>query len=452
MQADKEDLTRGAMSDHFRNLAIPAAFGMLFSTLYNVVDVYWAGRISTEAQAGLAIGYQAFFILMSVGIGLSSGLSALVSNAKGEKNDTLTRRFIAQGISFGVIAAALLMVLGSFLGPFLIVLVSEPGGYREAATGYFRWLIFALPGFLIAFGGNGILQAHGDSRSMQRAMMVAFLANIALNPLFIFGIPGLWSGMGFNGIALSTIVSQTGVMCWIHVQGLAPENQRQPGTRRVRPQPCLLQGHHRPDGPGHHGVSCHVRFGIRGAVLPERLWRRGAGSLWRGPSDRTDPASARPWHDGRALAHRGPELWRQMPRPGARGALVLLENRFRHDSHRGPHPLVRRQQLSWLLHRRSGRGQDRHQLPARRCGAVSALHDALCHQLAVAGPETPDLDALDQHLPPGVRRRLLCLAIRRGLSVQPLGRLAGHRLRRRLGLGSGVDHRQPDRSGIDRRP
>ena len=211
----QDDLTTGPMSGHFRNLAIPAAFGMLFSTLYNVVDVYWAGRISTDAQAGLAIGYQAFFILMSVGIGLSGGLSALVSNAKGARDKALARRFVAQGLAFAAIATAILMLVGSFLGPFLITLVSEPGDYRDAATGYFGWLIFALPGFLLAFGGNGILQAHGDSRSMQRAMMVAFFANIVLNPLFVFGIPGLWGGMGFNGIALATIVSQTGVMGWI---------------------------------------------------------------------------------------------------------------------------------------------------------------------------------------------------------------------------------------------
>ena len=107
------------------------------------------------------------------------------------------------------------MVIGWFLGPRLIDLVSEPGAYRDAALGYFYWLIFALPGFLLAYGGNGILQAHGDSRSMQRALMVAFVANIVLNPLFMFGLPGLWNGMGFNGIAAATIISQTGVMVYI---------------------------------------------------------------------------------------------------------------------------------------------------------------------------------------------------------------------------------------------
>ena len=211
----KDDLTTGSMASHFRALAIPAAFGMLFATLYNIVDVYWAGRLSTDAQAGLAIGFQAFFILMAVGFGLSSALSALVSNAKGSKNAAQTQTFIAQGLTYGVIATVVLMIVGWFLGPMLITLVSEPGVYRNAALGYFRWLIFALPGFFLAYGGNGILQAHGDSRSMQRALMVAFFVNIGLNPLLMFGIGGVWAGMGFNGIALATIVSQTGVMVFI---------------------------------------------------------------------------------------------------------------------------------------------------------------------------------------------------------------------------------------------
>ena len=214
----KDDLTTGPMALHFRTLAIPAAFGMLFTTLYNVVDVYYAGLLSTEAQAGLAIGYQAFFILMAVGFGLSSALSTLVSNAKGSGDAAEAQRYVVQGLAFGGVITASCMVIGWFLGPELIVLVSEPGAYRDAAMGYFYWLIFALPGFLLAYGGNGILQAHGDSRSMQRALMAAFIANIGLNPLFMFGLPGVWSGMGFNGIAAATIISQTGVMVYILVR------------------------------------------------------------------------------------------------------------------------------------------------------------------------------------------------------------------------------------------
>ena len=211
----KDDLTVGPMALHFRRLAIPAALGMLFATLYNVVDVYYAGKLSTDAQAGLAIGYQAFFILMALGFGLSSALSALVSNAKGSGETSQVRQYISQGLTFAVILTLLSMIVGCFIGPTLIGIVSEPGAYRNAGLGYFGWLIFALPGFLIAYGGNGILLAHGDTLSMQRALMLAFVANIILNPLFMFGVPGYLTGMGFNGIAAATIISQTCVMLFI---------------------------------------------------------------------------------------------------------------------------------------------------------------------------------------------------------------------------------------------
>ena len=214
------DLTEGSIASHFKMLAVPAALGMLFSTLYNVVDVYFAGQISTQAQAGLAIGFQAFFITMSVGFGLGAAMSALVGNARGKKDDAAARQLASQGIGFGIAAVVVLMIGAAIAGPSVIELVSEPGEYREAATTYFQWLIIALPGFLLAYGANGILQAHGDTVSMQRAMMVAFVANIGLNPLLIYGIPGLIPGLGLNGIAIATVISQTGVMVWILYQVL----------------------------------------------------------------------------------------------------------------------------------------------------------------------------------------------------------------------------------------
>lgn len=209
------DLTRGAIASHFGALAIPGAVGMLFNTLYNIVDMYFAGMLGTSEQAGLALGFQAFFVAMSVGIGLGSAMSALVGNALGAKDRRQARRTAAQGLVYGLIAALILWLAGQWYGPALVRLVSEPGDYREAGIRYYQILSLALPSFLIAFGCNGILQAQGDGRSMQRALMAAFFVNIALNPLLIYGIPGLWAGIGFDGLAVSTVISQTGVMIFM---------------------------------------------------------------------------------------------------------------------------------------------------------------------------------------------------------------------------------------------
>jgi MATE family, multidrug efflux pump len=214
------DLTTGPIAGHFRALAVPAAIGMLFNTLYNIVDMFFAGMLSTSAQAGIALGTQVFFIAMSVGFGLAAAMAALVGNALGAKDNRRARRLMAQGLSYGVIASVLLAGFGTWYGPALIALVSEPGPYQDAGLRYFHLMLMALPAFLLAFACNGMLQSHGDGRSMSRALMVAFFANIGLNPLFIYGIPGLWGGIGFDGLALSTLVSQTGVMLYMIAQVL----------------------------------------------------------------------------------------------------------------------------------------------------------------------------------------------------------------------------------------
>jgi putative MATE family efflux protein len=213
--AEASDLTQGPLPGHFRRIAVPAALGMLFSTLYNVVDVWYAGKLSTDEQAGLAISATILMLFNAFGIGLGSGLSALVGNAIGAKDQTLARRTTLQGISYGAIGSIVLTLVGVVLTPTLVGALSEPGAYRDAGIDYMMLLMLAVPGFIMAFAGNGILQAQGDAVSMQRAMVVAFFANVGLNPLMIWGLPGLWDGIGFDGIAASTVISQSGVALFI---------------------------------------------------------------------------------------------------------------------------------------------------------------------------------------------------------------------------------------------
>jgi len=211
--ATTHDLTVGPISGHFRTLAIPTALGMVFTTLYNVVDVYYAGMLSTDAQAGLAISFQVFFVLIALGFGLSSAMGALVGNALGEKSGDASI-IASQGITVGIIVAVLAVVVGLSVSPPLIALISEPGGYRDAANDYLKILMFAAPAFLLAFGANGVLVAQGDTKSMLYANIGAFLGNLVLNPVFIFGF-GPIPAIGFNGIALSTLLCQSGVMIFI---------------------------------------------------------------------------------------------------------------------------------------------------------------------------------------------------------------------------------------------
>lgn len=209
------DLTVGPLSGHFRALAVPTAIGMVFTTLTNVADMYFAGLLGTNEQAGLALSFQVFMVLVALGFGISAAMGALVGNALGGKQMARARHVANQGILFGVTASVLLFAAGQLATGSMIGVISEPGAARDAAVSYLEVLLFAMPAFLLAYGANGILTAQGDTVTVSRAQIGAFFANLALNPLFIFGIPGLVPGMGFDGIALSTVVCYLGMLAWI---------------------------------------------------------------------------------------------------------------------------------------------------------------------------------------------------------------------------------------------
>jgi Na+-driven multidrug efflux pump len=128
------DLTTGPLAGHFLRLAVPAAIGMVFSTLYNVVDVFFAGLIGTDAQAGLTVAFQCFFIFVTVGFGLGAAMTALVGNAIGGRNDTAARTIAHQGIGFSLLASLVLVLAAVLGGPPLIAFISNEGAYRDAGT------------------------------------------------------------------------------------------------------------------------------------------------------------------------------------------------------------------------------------------------------------------------------------------------------------------------------
>jgi putative MATE family efflux protein len=214
-KSDYGKLTSGSIPQHFRSMAVPMAIGMVFSTLYAVVDTFYAGLISTDTQAGLVIASQVFMLLIALGFGLSTAMGALVGHALGEKMSTDARQLACQGIVFGISASIIISAVGHFYSADILSVISKPGAYQDAAIDYLQLLLFGAIAFILAFGANGILQAQGNMKAMQRAQVWAFFANLGLNPLFIFGIPNIVPVMGFTGIAVSTLVSQSGVLVYV---------------------------------------------------------------------------------------------------------------------------------------------------------------------------------------------------------------------------------------------
>ncbi len=215
----ERNLTEGALAGHLRQMAVPAALGMVFTTLYNVVDTYYAGWISTGAQAGLSVSFSAFMMMMAVGIGLNMGAGALIGGALGEKNPDKARAFSAGAIGAAALLALGLMLAGILWGDGLLRLMRVGDEVFSTASSYLGVMFFGLPAFMVGFTANGVLTAQGDTDTNKQAQMIACIVNIGLNPLLMFGALGL-PGLGFHGIAVSTILIQFGVAIWLVTRAL----------------------------------------------------------------------------------------------------------------------------------------------------------------------------------------------------------------------------------------
>src|SRR3954469_4126653 len=93
-------LTTDAIPELIWRIAVPSSVGLFFNTMYNFVDTYCAGLLSTDALAALSLSFPLFFVMVAVGSGISQGTTALMANALGARQPEEARLIFAQSISF----------------------------------------------------------------------------------------------------------------------------------------------------------------------------------------------------------------------------------------------------------------------------------------------------------------------------------------------------------------
>lgn len=201
------DLTQGKILHHIRRLAVPASIGMVFNTLYNVVDTFYSGRIGTDSMAGLAVSFPIFFLIIALSAGIGSGTTALSSIAIGEKNQKSFHALIKNSIYLGLFIALILIVVAPMISEFLLKVSGATGSTLLEANRYMNTLFYGSLFFILNFIFNGVLSAQGDTKSYRNALIIGFFLNLILDPMFIYGwlfIPKL----GTIGIALATVIVQ----------------------------------------------------------------------------------------------------------------------------------------------------------------------------------------------------------------------------------------------------
>jgi len=204
------DLTTGPLSRHLLKIAVPSSLGYLFSTLYNVVDNLFAGHISDAALAAIGRSFPVFFLfIITVDVGLAIGISALVSNALGAKDNEKARLYTAQGLGLGMVLATVVCVLGWVFAVPLLKLLGAEGEEIPLALAYLGPVFIAGWFIIVGYTMNGALQATGDTITVGTVSLFGFIANIGLNWVFVYPLD-----MGLRGIGIATLII-TAITCGI---------------------------------------------------------------------------------------------------------------------------------------------------------------------------------------------------------------------------------------------
>ena len=200
-------LTKDPIWFLLRKVTIPASVGSLFQTFYNLVDTWFAGRISAEAIAAIAKSFPIYFTIIAIGVGLTAGTNTLIGNNIGANNKKKASLFVAQSIIFAIFLSILVTFFGLNVSDFLLSLMGSDQEAIILTRKYLDVIFYGTIIVLIQISLNGTLNAQGDTKSYRNVLIFTFFLNILLNPLFIFGY-GFIPAFGIAGLAIATLISQ----------------------------------------------------------------------------------------------------------------------------------------------------------------------------------------------------------------------------------------------------
>lgn len=199
-----QDLTTGSIYRHLIALSIPAAMGMVFNTLYNLTDFWFAGLLSDKALAGVSIAGSVFFLIIAIGAGMQSGCTAIIASEVGKKRSDQVKEWVNQAAGLGLLIGTICLIAGLFIADELIEFLGAEPDIAPISKRYVTIVLFGNFAFVLMAVAAGALMAMGDTKSNRNALVLGFFANFILNPLLTFTL-----GLGVAGLALATVLIKT---------------------------------------------------------------------------------------------------------------------------------------------------------------------------------------------------------------------------------------------------
>ena len=191
-----------------KKLAVPAMVGTLFQTLYNIVDTFFAGKISPEALSALSKSFPIYFIIIATSIGVTVAGTSLIGNSIGENDKNKTINYFTHIIFYGIIVSIVITYLGLSYSEKVFSLMGSTNEVTFLGLQYTDVIYSGSVIFILVVALNSLLHAEGDTKTYRNILILSFFLNIILNPILIFGFLFI-PAMGVKGIGVATIIAQS---------------------------------------------------------------------------------------------------------------------------------------------------------------------------------------------------------------------------------------------------
>ncbi|MFL6578418.1 MAG: MATE family efflux transporter, partial [Povalibacter sp.] len=203
-----KDLTQGPIAGHIVAMAVPIALGMIFQTLYYLVDLYFVARLGDAAIAGVGAAGNAMMIVIALTQVLGVGTVALISQAVGRKDQPAANLIFNQSLVLSAVCGGIVLIGGYAVTRFYMHSIAANEATVIAGTTYLYWF---LPGMALQFAlvsMGSALRGTGIVKPTMMVQIVTVVLNVIFAPILIAGwLTGYAMGVAGAGLASTLAIA-----------------------------------------------------------------------------------------------------------------------------------------------------------------------------------------------------------------------------------------------------
>ncbi len=205
-QYDK--MTKEPVSKLVLRLGIPTTISMLVTSVYNMADTFFVGKLGNSASGAVGVVFGLMAIIQALGFMYGHGAGSIIARLLGAKEEENATNYASVSFFSALFSGAVFGTLGLVFSKPLMYLLGSTSTILPYAQDYGRYILIAAPVTMASFVLNNILRYEGKAYLAMVGLTTGGILNIILDPIFIYKFD-----MGIAGAGLATGISQCISFC-----------------------------------------------------------------------------------------------------------------------------------------------------------------------------------------------------------------------------------------------